>query len=133
MNLLEQAILPLSLMPGVGLVIMSTVNLSVYLSQEIHTLLQQNPLDQQLTRQKIQQLKRLSQSLFCLYASAGSFLLVAISSLFENLSGFSRWGLCLGILAWLIALVLLIVFASRAIEIKQHQFQNRLQERDLQD
>lgn len=133
MNLLEQAVLPLSLMPGVGLMVLSTVNLSVNLSQEIQILLQQIPLDPQLARQKIQQLKRLNQSLFCLYASAGAFLLVAISTLFENFSWFSRWGLCLGVLAWLMALALLIVFASRVIAIKQHPFQSRLQERDGQN
>ena len=115
MNLLEQVVLPLSLMPGVGLMIMSTVNLSIYLSQEIQVLLQQTLLEQALTLKKIQQLKRLNQSLFCLYASAGAFLSASISSLFEDLSWLTRWGISMGVLTWLIALVLLIVFASKAI------------------
>ncbi|MBF2054322.1 MAG: hypothetical protein IGS03_12795 [Candidatus Sericytochromatia bacterium] len=128
MAILEQAILPLSLMPGLGLMIMSTVNLSVHLSQELHILLQQSAMDPFVVRQKIQQLKRLNQSLFCLYASAGSFLLVAFSSLFKSASGLMQWGVGFGVLTWLIALVLLIIFASRAIAIKQYQFQSRLQD-----
>ena len=121
--MINDALLPLTLIPGVGVAIMSTVHLSTQLSKEMQHLLE-SPVDVDfILEQKLRQLKRLGQSLFCLYASTSTFLFAALAGLlFATQPLISILLLSIGIITWIIALVLLTRFASKAIHIKQQQF-----------
>ena len=129
--MLQDWLLPLTLLPAVGLIIMSTTNLSSSLSGEINFFLHENEREMKfrsILEKKIAQLQLLSLSLFFQYSSCSCF---AISGLLGGLEGSEHAMLpvstliliILGILGIVCALVLLIIYAFRAVGIKKKQFE----------
>ena len=127
--MLQDWLLPLTLLPAVGLIIMSTTNLSSSLSNEINFFLHEKKVKfRPILQQKISQLKLLSLSLFFQYSSCSCF---AISGLLGGLEGGEHAMIpistlvliIVGILGVVCALVLLIFYAFRAVGIKQKQFE----------
>lgn len=128
---MDAYLLPLTVIPGVAVLITSTVHLSVHLSQEIQELMSMPQVLQfkEIVLLKIRQLRRLNQSLFCLYASASCFLLTAVLPLLWPAWPYRGQTLLGGSLTWLIALGLLTSFSLRAVKIKQRQFKLLLEQK----
>jgi len=121
---------PITLLPGVGLLIMSTSNLSMGLSAEIASLLKEQDSNPTIIKSKIKQLSRLNLSLTAFYVSSASLVISGIlggaskaSIVFEFWSEFALW---LSIICIFAALILLMVYSALAVRIKQKQFEERL-------
>lgn len=125
-------ILPITILPAAGLIIMSTSNLSNGLSAEITSLLIKDKVSlESIIVKKIRQLRTLSLSLLCQYFAAAGF---AVAGFLGGLAE-SGWHLpspivpgllTLGILSLVMALILLTLYAFRAVTIKNEQFERQL-------
>ncbi|TAI46841.1 DUF2721 domain-containing protein [Flagellimonas allohymeniacidonis] len=118
---------PITIVPGIGLLLMSTSNLLLGLSNEIKELIveQANYLD--LLERKLRQLKLLNYAMVFLYVSVAFFVISGlIAGLYENthlMEGqIPLYFSGIGIISALAALLLLIIYAFRAVRIKQDQF-----------
>ena len=126
---MENWILPLTILPSVGLLILSTTNLSVALSGELDRMLHQVDSVQEIIQKKLHQLKLLSWALTTLYICAS---LLALDGLIGAIMQYELAGkvnvfwtalFAFAIICLFTATTLLILFAFRAIDIKQQQFE----------
>ncbi len=128
--------IPVTLLPGVGLLIMSTSNLLNAISTELSVLIREwNPVMNKVIERKIDQVGLLNKSLVSLYISSASYVLAGLtgalassgSPAFEKL----QFGLMLtGTAAVLVGLVFLTLFSYHAVSIKREQFRLRLIEKN---
>lgn len=129
---LENWIFPLTILPGIGLIIMSTTNWSVALTNEINRLLENMACDQSILKRKVKQLGLINNALVALYCSAAMCTLGGfIGSLWTYSDIISSALLvtlvvAVGIAALLAATTMLIIYAYRAVNIKRTQFEERL-------
>ena len=81
-------VLTLTILPSVGLLLLSTTNLLVALSNEIDHILNHDEQKQdEIVKRKLSQLKLLSWTLIALYLSAGTLALDGlVGALFHNIS-----------------------------------------------
>ncbi|MBL4585478.1 MAG: hypothetical protein JKX84_00260 [Flavobacteriales bacterium] len=121
---MESWLMPISILPGIGLMILSTVNLSTSLSGEISALLVDcRETLRPIIQLKITQLKRLNWALVMLYFAAISFIAGAIILGLSPNPIFGKIALTIGTLSFLIALIILIVFGFWMVRIKNRQFE----------
>lgn len=129
---MENWYLPITIVPGIGLLILSTSNLLVTLSNEIKTLIseQKQECTNLLILQKLKQLKLLNWVMVFFYVSVACLV---ISGLVAGL--YLKVGLrynpsmyisILGIKFVLTGLLGLIIYSFRAVKIRQNQFKNSL-------
>ncbi|MFT6215723.1 MAG: hypothetical protein ACJAS3_002123 [Roseivirga sp.] len=125
---MENWVIPLTLIPGIGMIILSTSHLSTSVSDEINTLLQKDNCDRSLIQIKISQLSLLNIALVSLYISTAIF---SITGLIEGIftlqnamtnSAFRQTLLVTGVASLVIATFLLIAFSIRKVKIKRDQF-----------
>ncbi|MFT4761731.1 MAG: hypothetical protein ACI9XO_003110 [Paraglaciecola sp.] len=118
--------IPITILPAISLLILSTTNQMMNLSSEIGQLLASkcSSFQHEISDLKIKQLGRLTKAATLLYTSAAFFvlsgLMVAITggNKFNNLS---RYILMFGVLMVFIALVLLIIYGFQTIKIRKKQ------------
>jgi uncharacterized membrane protein YcjF (UPF0283 family) len=126
--MIESWILPITLIPGVALLMVSTSSLSIALSDEITRLINTTiDDDKDIIEKKISQLQVLSKAMIAFYISIASFALSAIISGFKAAywnsaedigSGF----LFIGIIILLSGSGMLINYSVKAVRIKREQF-----------
>jgi hypothetical protein len=125
---MENWVIPLTLIPGIGMIILSTSHLSTSVSDEINTLLHRDSCDRSLIQIKISQLSLLNIALVCLYISTAIF---SVTGLIEGIftlqnamtnSAFRQTLLVTGVASLVIATFLLIAFSIRKVKIKRDQF-----------
>ena len=119
--------LPITILPGIGMLIFSTTGQMMTISAEVGTLLSNKCTDFQhrIARLKIKQIKRLTYSATLLYCAAGVYVLSGIiGALATSFSLLSNVLLLGGTIAVFIALVLLIIYSFKTIAIRQLQFDN---------
>ncbi len=128
---MENWIFPLTVLPGIGLLIMSTTNLVVALTAEINEFLSELECDRDILTQKIGQMRLLNSALVALYICAalfatGGFFGAVLES--TMLVDFPLHTLTVGVgMLFLIGgTVVLIVYGFRAVRIKRKQFVRRL-------
>ena len=122
---------PITLLPGVGLLIMSTSSLSMGLSNELTNLLNTPDSNHDIIRKKISQLSRLNRALTAFYISCAALV---ISGLINGLYGtinslgpkISEILLFFSIICILLALTQLMIYAAKAVSIKRTQYEERL-------
>jgi len=124
-------IFPLTILPGIGLLIMSTTNWAVALTNEINHLLDQEYCNQALLTKKIKQLSLINQALVALYlctamCAAGGFVGGILQSEMETTSNLPIILLCIGMFFLMLATSLLIIYAYRATNIKRNQYLDQL-------
>ncbi len=122
---------PMTLLPGVGLLIMSTSNLAMGLSNEIAMLLNEKNGNPKIIKQKIKQLSRINKSLTAFYVSCATLVISGLiggvgQDYSSAIKGMSEWLLWLSILCIFFALILLMIYSANAVKIKQRQFEERL-------
>ncbi len=128
---MDQWIFPLTVLPGIGLLIMSTTNWAIALTGEINDLLHDPSCDADILRRKVEQLQLINLALvalyFCtaLFALSGFFGVVSLINMHENQTLFALI-ISLGMLCLLFATGLLILYGFRAVGIKTTQFKNRI-------
>ena len=120
--------LPITILPGVGLLVLSTSNIGLNLSSEIASLIKEDcSANESLIEKKIDQMTKLSRALVCLYLSAASLVLSGIlkaSTLFAP--AISEGLLVLGAVFLLVALSFLLRYSIKAVRIRRQQFTDRL-------
>lgn len=127
---MENWYLPITLVPGMGLLILSTSNLMLNLSNEIGNLIHNTTSEDDIIKRKITQLKRLNLSMVFLYVAVAclvsSGLIGAIGASMHLKSDIAIYMAILGIVIILSALALLTVYSFKAVSIRQDQFKGRL-------
>ena len=129
---MDNWVIPLTLLPGIGMLIMSTSHLSTATSDEINHLLRNDSDNKSLIEQKISQLFLLNVAKVGLYISimvfAVSGLIEAIFSLQTEMhdSTFRTILLVIGVASLIIATFFLIIFSIRKVKIKRDQFLNQI-------
>ena len=124
---MENWVIPLTLLPGIGMIIMSTSNLSTAISQEISSLIHEQTEETHLIEQKISQMSLLNVALVALYIGTASF---ALTGLIGGVSAIQHLMvhdsvtifLVIGIGCLLVATIFLITFSIRAVKIKRNQY-----------
>ncbi len=125
--MMENWYVPITIVPGIGLLLMSTSNLLGQLSLEIKNLISEHTGYTNLLERKLVQLKLINLAMVFLYASVAFFVVSGLiaglyqssHTMIDNIPIYFSVG---GIVCCLMALVLLIVFSFRAVRIKQDQF-----------
>ncbi|PWJ41877.1 hypothetical protein [Sediminitomix flava] len=126
---------PITILPGIGMIIMSTVSQIVSLSTEIEKFLNSpcNKFQSEIAEKKIKQLGLLTRASVLLYISAGFYVLSGILAVFfhevEN-EHIPSYVLILGSFFFFVAITLLILFAFKAVGIRRTQFKYN-QEKNL--
>jgi len=119
--------LPITIIPGVGLLINSTTTQIMALSSEINTLVskQCNNFQHSIADRKIKQLTLLSRANFFLYLSVAFYVFSGILGVITESKGslsLPNLSLYIGTLAIFAAIILLNVYAFRAVKIRREQF-----------
>ena len=125
---MDSWIVPITLLPGIGLLIMSTSNLVVSLSEEIDHLEHRHLKMIPIIELKINQLDLLNKALVGLYISAGLFTLGGMIMGIYPEEQFVKWLLGVGVLIVFISLVLLIIYSFRSVKIRRIQFEENIEE-----
>jgi uncharacterized membrane protein len=110
--------IPISLLPGIALIILSTSNFIIALNNEVKEMKKDRVLYERIIKLKITQLKRLSISISCLYFSVLLFTIIGLISWFSVAKPFVINILVLAILIMTFSVLLLVSFAIRAIKIR---------------
>jgi hypothetical protein len=121
--------LPITIIPGLGMLILSTVTQMLSLSSEINTLVSQKctPFQYEISGRKIKQLGLLTRANALLYLATGSYVLSGILGVvFESESNISIPSITLyvGTVFVFMSITLLIIYAFRAVKIRKYQFEN---------
>ncbi|MGB1039352.1 MAG: hypothetical protein ACPGVD_00600 [Flavobacteriales bacterium] len=119
--------LPITILPGLGMLIFSTTGQMMSISGEVGSLLSNkcSVFEHNIAGMKIKQIKRLTYAATLLYIAAGAYVLSGIiGALFSQFNQISNVILFAGTLCVLIALILLIIYAFKTIKIRQMQFEN---------
>jgi len=126
---MENWYLPITLVPGIGLLILSTSNLMLNLSNEISILINSEKSENTIITRKITQLKRLNMSMVFLYIAIAclvtSGLIGGVSMSMNIKNDLTIYIAIVGIVIILSALFLLIVYSFKAVGIRQDQFKKR--------
>ena len=129
---MEDWVIPLTLMPGLGMMILSTSNLSTATSNEISELISKALGDQEIIEQKIRQLFLLNVANVCLYVG---ILVFGIAGLIDGIFSlqspmhdgtFRTILLIVGISSLVVATIFLVVFSIRKVKIKRNQYLNKI-------
>ena len=121
--------IPITILPGVGMLILSTTSQMMTLSAEIGGLLSNKctPFQHDISDRKIKQLNRLTVSAALLYISSACFVLAGIAGSFvedELGNALPKLILIIGVLLVLVALFILIIYGLKAINIRRAQHQH---------
>jgi len=117
--------LPITILPGLGLLILSTSNLMVTLSNEINKMIKDSS-ERSIIIKKLSQLRLLNMTMAFFYVSVA---LLFISVVIKGLYNFDKVSLYISVLAIvlvIIALLFLIIYSFRAVKIRQNQFKKVL-------
>lgn len=117
--------IPITILPGIALLILSTSSLMIALSGEIRQRIE-TKMERATTSRKLRQLKLLGRALVCFYIGAACMVGAGIQNLFSFSVIISEALLALGTLGVLSALSILVLFSSRAVRIRQDEFNESL-------
>jgi hypothetical protein len=121
--------LPMTIIPGVGLIIMSTSHMLMGLSNEITVLEEATRCRVDIIKAKLGQLKRLSVALVFQYLAV-LFLLFSgiIKSTIPEINMFTEYLLIFGIVALTSSIILLLIYSLKAVSIRQNHLELRTKE-----
>lgn len=118
--------IPITILPGISLLILSTTNQMLSLSMEIRDLLSNKctPFEHQISGLKIKQLGRLTKAATLLYIAVANFVisgLVGVLFSQEVTSSVPKYFLILGVILMLWAICYLIIYGFLTISIRKKQ------------
>jgi len=121
---MENWYLPITIVPGLGLLILSTSNLMVTLSNEISTMIEHSK-EKTIIIRKLTQLKLLNMTMVFFYVAVALLLISAVLNGLYTIEKVSLYISVLAIISALIGLFSLVIYSFRAITIRQNQFKNK--------
>lgn len=111
---------PMTILPGLGLIILSTSNFLVALNSEIMRLCEDIENNREIIDLKVIQMRRLSIAMAFLYSSVLSFLLAGLSGVTSFVGKTLFQGLMIvGVGLVTIAIIVLLIYSIKAIGIRQ--------------
>lgn len=120
--------LPMTILPGIGLLILSTSNLMITLSNEVASLIKEKTMPESIILRKLEQLKTLNRAMVFFYITV-AFLAITgvlgglqITSIKNNLVYIA----VIGIIIMLSGIFSLIKYSYKAVSIRQDQFTTKL-------
>ncbi len=121
---MENWYLPITIVPGIGLLILSTSNLMLTLSNELGGLINEQSKDDSIIHRKLAQLKTLNRAMVLFYIAVACLAIAGLIGglkikVIENSASYIS---VLGILIMLLGLLTLIKYSYRAVSIRQDQF-----------
>jgi len=120
---MENWYFPVTIVPGLGLLILSTSNLMISLSNEINEMIKSSK-DKDIITRKLSQLKLLNMAMVIFYIAIGLLLTSAvIAGLISNQKITFYIGL-LAVIFALVGIISLIKYSFKAVTIRQDQFKN---------
>ena len=124
---MENWYLPITIVPGIGLLILSTSNLMVTLTNELSGFIKEKSKDESIIHRKLVQLKTLNRAMVLFYIAVAC---LAISGLIGGLQlkvieNSATYISVLGIVIMLLGLFSLIKYSYRAVSIRQNQFKTK--------
>jgi predicted ferric reductase len=123
---MENWYLPITIVPGLGLLILSTSNLMVTLSHEISAMLDAAK-EKTIIARKLKQLKLLNMAMVFFYVAVALLLISAVCNGLYAIDKVSLYISVLAIVFALMGLFALVTFSFRAVSIRQSQFNNNLE------
>lgn len=112
---------PLTVLPAIGLIIMSTGNFIVALNNEIVEMEMSEAPNETIILLKLGQLKRLGIANASLYASSLCFMVAGLSKgLFEN-AELQKYFMIGGVILTTIALIFLFIHSIKAVSIRNRR------------
>jgi len=112
--------IPLTIIPGAGLIIMSTSKIMLSLNDEITLIVNGGSKSANIITDKLSQLKRISVSIVFQYIGVFLLLISGISvNLLSDLKVISDWLLLFGVIAISISILYLIIYSIKAVSIRQ--------------
>lgn len=123
--------IPITILPGIGVLLMSSATLTVAMYGDIKGLMDQEDLDHDFLKSKISQLNLLSSAMVGFYVACALMVLAGLASGF-NLphtamwEGLTRVLMLVGVIATTISLFLLVTYSLKAVRMRREQFVARL-------
>jgi len=112
--------IPLTIIPGIGLIILSTSNIMLSLNNEITELEEHENRKVAVIQAKLSQLKRVSISIVFQYVGILLFLISGIAkSLFPDFNSLPRFLLIIGVAVICTSIMILLVYSLKAVRIRQ--------------
>ena len=121
---MENWYLPITIVPGLGLLILSTSNLMVTLSNEIDAMIENSKQEATIVI-KLKQLKLLNMAMVFFYVAVALLLVSAVGNGLYTIDKASLYISVLAIIFALIGIISLIIYSFRAVSIRQNQFKNK--------
>ena len=110
---------PLTVLPAIGLIIMSTSNFIIYLNTEISKLTEDKERCSLIIHLKMKQLKRLGFANAALYLSALLFLVAGLSKAVLMSDILFYYLMLIGVVSTTVALVFLFIHSIKSIHIRE--------------
>lgn len=118
--------IPLTIIPGIGFIILSTSNIMLALNTEITQLCKEHSNDAVIDL-KLAQLKRVSISIVLQYMGILLFLITGmVTSVMEVSEMIPKAFLILGVLFVSVSLVILLVYSIKAVNIRQKHLTHKV-------
>ena len=112
--------IPITIIPGIGLIIMSTSSLLIALNTEVTLLNRKREVFGEIIALKIGQMKRLNWAMVFLYLAILCFLLSGLLAVLINPEAILiRIIMIVGVASSLVAIIFLISFGFRMVNIRQ--------------
>ena len=127
-------LLPITLLPGIALLVLSTVTISVSLTRDISDLIERGG-HEKVSAARIAQLGLINKALILLYLSIALITLSVIAGAYRERFELGRFTMPLvvsGIALLFLAMILLIVYAFRSVYIRKAQLKNELKKKKAQ-
>ncbi len=119
---------PITVLPGICLLILSTSNIMIDLSREVNLLIVKKE-KVLLIERKLKQLKLINRAMVFLYIAVAGFVVSGLlAGVAENLNvnaQFSIYMLLIGMFFALFALSSLILYSYRAVKLRQDQYHDK--------
>ena len=124
---MENWYLPITIVPGIGLLILSTSNLMITLTNELSGFIKEKSKDETIISRKLAQLKILNRAMVFFYIAVACLAIAGLIGglQFESIENSATYISVLGIVIMLLGLLSLIKYSYRAVSIRQDQFKTK--------
>jgi len=124
--------IPITILPGIGVLLMSSATLTVAMYSDIKGLMDQQHINHDFLKSKVAQLNLLSSAMVGFYIACALMVLAGLASGF-NLPHTTMWEsltrvlMLVGVIATTISLFLLVLYSIKAVRMRRQQFVERLE------
>ncbi len=124
---MENWYLPITIVPGIGLLILSTSNLMITLTNELSGFIKEKSKDETIISRKLAQLKILNRAMVFFYIAVACLAIAGLIGglQFKVIESSATYISVLGIIIMLLGLLSLIKYSYRAVSIRQDQFKTK--------